>query len=239
MRKYLIVLALIVLGTTAGGVSAQAPEAVRLEAAQTLVREKDGLLTPVALFGLTADLFCRSYFAEVRRDAGWGPNHPNWGKWLPDFCQELVQISLPEGHSLEAFLVLELAKGLTEAELVLLHDRNSDPVVAAASSRLQRTGLNWAFVVQAERPPGTAGLYSSAERETARMTAQILRREVPSAEPDLRVVALYVGDPAFEKYQRILGQAFMNSAGRLDSIPQGKFARFMRVWHAKVSEPAR
>ncbi len=239
MRQCTLVIALLLFGATAGDIKAQAPDDIRLEAAQTLVNDKDGLLAPVQLFGLTADLFCRSYFAELRRDADWGPNHPSWSKWLPDFCTELVQISLPEGRSLENFLALELAIGLTYPELVLLDARNSDPAVAAAALRLQGLGLNWIFFVQAERPSGTAGLYSSAEREAARRTVQILRREVAGVESDLRAVALYIGAPAFAKYQRTVGQAFMNSVGRLDSSSQGKLATLMRAWHYKIREPAR
>lgn len=239
VKKALLVAVLCIFASASSDVRSQPSEPNRLESAKRLVRDNDGLLAPLQLYGLTADLFCRSYFVELRRDAAWGPNHPGWAQWLTGFCKDLVQLSLPEGSSLEEFLAHELAKGLTQAEIDQLDLRNSHPEVVAASSRLQGRGLSWAFVVQAERPPGTAGLYSSSERETAKRTAQLLNQEVSGVESDLRSVALYIGAPEFAKYQRVLGKAFMGSAGRLDSNPQGKFAALMRAWHAKVSEAAR
>jgi hypothetical protein len=230
--------AAFVLGAAPEVLRAQ-PTEPRIELARSLVQDRDGLLSPTKLYEISADLFCRSYFAELRRDAEWGPNHPNWSRTLPEFCTQLVQLALPEGRSLEDYLQGELSKALTATELSELDARNSDPAVVAASLRLQKRGLNWAFVVQAEKPPGTAGLFSSLEREAARRTAQTLLEKTPEVSADVRSVFFYLDTLSFAKYQRAVGQSFMNTAGRLDASPQGKFAAFMRAWHIKVSEAAR
>lgn len=230
-------LAAFILGAAPETLGAQ-PTEPRIELARALIQDREGLLSPRKLYEISADLFCRSYFAELRRDPEWGPNHATWSKMLPEFCAELVQLALPEGRSLEDYLQGELSKALTPAELSELDSRNSDPSVIAASLRLQKLGLNWAFVVQAQKPPGTAGLYSSLEREAARKTQTLLER-TPEVDADVRSVFFYLDTPSFAKYHRAIGQAFMDTAGRLDASPQGKFAAFMRAWLIKVSEPAR
>lgn len=215
------------------------PSEPRIEAARALVQGKDALLAPMRLYEMTADLFCRSYFIELRRDAEWGPNHPIWSRLLPEFCAELVQLALPDGQSLEGYLQAELAKELTQGELLDMGARNSDVAAIAASRRLQELGLNWIFVVQASKPPGTARLYSRAEREVAIRTAQILRDQAPEVSADVRSAFIYLDAPSFISYQRAVGQAFMSSAGRLDPRPQGRFAAFMRGWHERVGGQAR
>lgn len=239
LRKFLLFGVAFIIAASASYVQAQSLDGVRLEAARTLVNDKEGLLSPTQLFGMKADLFCRSYFADLRNDAVWGPNHPKWIKQLPDFCGEVLRIAMPEGQSVESYLEIELARGLTQTDLLDLNDKNSAPAIVAATSRLLGHGMSWTFVMQAERPPGVARMYSDAEREAARRTMQILRGELPGLEADLRTVASYIGTPAFSSYQRVMGQAFMNSAGRLDATPRGKFAALMAAWQANVSETAR
>lgn len=174
LRSLVLVLSFQVLAGF--GAAAQPLDPNQLRAAQEFVADRQGLLAPTQVFGLQADLFCRSYYVELRRDADWGPNHPNWERGRAQFCAELIGIALPQGLSLEAYLASELAKELSHSELSQLNERNSEPGVVAAAARLQEQGFGWHFFVQAERPPGTAGLYSSAERESARRTVQILRR---------------------------------------------------------------
>lgn len=129
------------------------------------------------------------------------------------------------------YLQAELAKEFTQSELLDLGAKNSDAAAIGASRRLQELRLNWLFVVQAAKPPGTARLDSSAEREVATRTAQILRDKAPEVSADVRSAFIYLDAPLFTSYQRAVGQAFMNSAGRLDPSPQGSFAAFMRGWH--------
>jgi hypothetical protein len=206
-----------------------------------LVSDKTLLLGPMQIYGLMADLFSRSYFAELGGSSPWGPNHGNWSKLLPAFTAELLQMAEPTGNGVGFFLSSELAQRLGQEELMALSSGLREPQANEAIRRLESMGFSLLFLIQAQAPAKVPQLYSAEEHKTAKRTAEILRANIPEIEamrPDLKALATLMDTNTFTNYQRALGAAFKASAGQLESnaTKRTQFQAFLQRWRVKIRQ---
>ena len=196
---------------------------------------------PTQMFNLTADLFTRSYFAELRAVPNWGPDHPAWARNLSSFSSEMLRLMLPEGVDLESHLSAELQRQLAREELSELAASISRPDFTRAADRLPEVGASWRDLVLVQSVMRAPKFYSSAEREQAKAVVSALRGEVAGErasllKDDVKPIATFLGSPAFEKYQSALGNTFMASAKRLEETQEGRrgFESLMQRWHIRL-----
>jgi hypothetical protein len=225
---------------------AQIPGAQAKEPAapQTAVMQAT-VANPVQMFSLTADLFTRSYFAELKALSNWGPDHPLWETHLPSFQSELIRLLLPVGAELASHLSAELQRQLTPEELAELAAAVARPEFTSAAGRLQETGASWENLVLVTSIMQAPKLYSFMERQRAKAVVSALREEAQGdrarlLKEDLRPLAALLGTQIFEKYQSALGDTFMAGAKRLGETPEGRraFESLMQRWHARLKTRA-
>jgi hypothetical protein len=221
--------------------ASDAPSASSEEFARALVSNSDVLLSAADLYLVAADLFARSYFMDLRPYPSWGPNDARWATQYPLFLKTILANSLPMDTSLEVFLTSVLAQRMSSQELLELGAKFSHPRLRAAIGRLEGLGLNYRFMLLAERKPDVLRLYSSADQQAANRTIAVMRGALPEIErlkPDLELLHELLQSRAFLRYQTVVSESFMETVGKLEG-DKGRFTRLMAIWKDVVAEPGR
>jgi len=206
--------------------------------------ERASAFNPTQMYGLTADLFTRSYFAELRALPNWGVEHLAWSRNLASFSSEMLALLLPISVTLEAHLSRELARQLTENELSELSTSITKPEIMAATGRLSDIGASWKNLVLIQMVQREPKFYSASERAQAKALVSVLRSEVAVEQVALKIalkpLAEFLESSSFSVYQTALGNTFMADAKSIGEIPEKRrgFELLMQRWHNRLKAGA-
>jgi len=217
------------------------PDTLANEFALSLVSDPDVVAGPSELFLVSADLFARSYFMDLRPYPSWGPNDARWQKQYPVFLASVLANSLPNNAELEPFLASVLTQRMSAQELLELRAKASKPQFRAAVKRLGSLGLDLRFVLLAQRSPSVIRLYPLSDQKAARRTIELMAGALPEleqAKPDLEALRDFLESNAFKRCQSVVGEAFMQSVGQLEADTK-RFGALMSLWRSVLTDPPR
>ncbi|MPS26398.1 MAG: hypothetical protein E2576_06935 [Alcaligenaceae bacterium] len=199
-----------------------------------LSRKREGYIAPTQLFGLSADLFSRTYFAEVLPETKWGPDHSLWAPNLAAFKSDMVRLLLPPGVALDDYLADALVRGLSEDEVKALRREMESDDVHGAVRELTRIGLSWQVLVRAHTMQTESRYYSLAEQEQTRREMRLVREHLIDTDSGtfkekVKPLAEFAGSDLFNKYVAVVNQAFMDGAKRVGNAEREKSANSISV----------
>ncbi|HWT54364.1 MAG TPA: energy transducer TonB, partial [Rhodocyclaceae bacterium] len=129
----------------------------------SFVAQKDGFLAPQQVYGLTVELFARSYFFDLMSARKMGVDHPGWARKFPEFLDDMLVLLRPKNISLESYLERELLAQMEKNDLVNLISATKQPRYLGAVECLKGMGVSWEYLIQANSILQAPTLYSSEE----------------------------------------------------------------------------
>lgn len=187
-----------------------------------------------------SDMAARPIFRQLRRDPGWGPDHPVWLRLFPAFVAAYAKLSEELAPDLPGRMKAALVEDLSEAELSQILATLGNPRFRELERKIRGLGLDQRTALTLVGMSTSPDLYSRGEKEEMRVRVMSMgnrEQELIAFNQWLEGAMKEFRTPAFQRYEKIMPEVLSATTQRIknDEHAMEALKNFVTTWRARVA----